>query len=201
MLIEHAGKKPQIHPSAWVAPDATVCGDVAIGAGSRILHGARLIGEDGGSIRIGQECIVMENAAVRATRRHACSIGDHCLIGPNSHVAGAVLKGQVFIATGAAIFHGAHLGLRAEVRPHGVVHLRTRLEPGASVPIGWIAVGDPARVLPPDQHDEIWAIQRPLNFPQWVYGFDRDTPELMIRICHYLSTSLETHRLDSVLAR
>ena len=82
MLIEHAGKKPQIHPLAWVAPDATLCGDVVIGAGSRVLHGARLIGEDGGSIRIGQECIVMENAAVRATRRHACSIGDHCLIGP-----------------------------------------------------------------------------------------------------------------------
>jgi hypothetical protein len=75
------------------------------------------------------------------------------------------------------------------------------LEPGACVPIGWIAVGDPARVLPPDQHDEIWAIQKPLNFPQWVYGFDRDTPELMIRICHYLCTSLETHRLDSVLVR
>jgi carbonic anhydrase/acetyltransferase-like protein (isoleucine patch superfamily) len=75
MLIEHAAKKPQIHPLAWVAPDATVCGDVAIGAGNRILYRARLIGEDGGSIRIGQECIVMENAAVRATRRHACSIG------------------------------------------------------------------------------------------------------------------------------
>jgi carbonic anhydrase/acetyltransferase-like protein (isoleucine patch superfamily) len=53
MLMTHAGKHPRIDPSAWIAPDATVCGDVAIGAGSRVLHGARLIGEGGGAIRSG----------------------------------------------------------------------------------------------------------------------------------------------------
>src|SRR5262249_16671835 len=67
----------------------------------------------------------------------------------------------------------------SEVRVHATVHLRTRLEPGALVPIGWVAVGDPARTLPPDRHDEIWEVQKPLNFPQWVYGFDRSTPDLM----------------------
>jgi hypothetical protein len=65
------------------------------------------------------------------------------------------------------------------VRVHATVHLRTRVEPGATVPIGWIAIGDPARILPPDRHDEIWAVQAPLNFPEWVYGFDRNTPDLM----------------------
>ena len=45
MLIEHAGKRPTIDPTAWVAPDATLCGDVTIGPGVRILHGARLGGE------------------------------------------------------------------------------------------------------------------------------------------------------------
>jgi carbonic anhydrase/acetyltransferase-like protein (isoleucine patch superfamily) len=41
-----------------------------------------------------------------------------------------VLEDQVFIATGAAIFHGAHLGRKSEVRVHAIVHLCTRLEPG-----------------------------------------------------------------------
>ena len=136
MLVEHAGKRPQIDPSAWIAPDATICGDVAIGAGSRVLHGARMIGESGGSIRIGRYCIIMENAVVRSSPRHACSIGDYCLVGPNAHVTGAQLEDEVFIATSAAIFHGAHLGRGSEVRVHGTVHLRTRLEPGATVPIG-----------------------------------------------------------------
>jgi carbonic anhydrase/acetyltransferase-like protein (isoleucine patch superfamily) len=199
MLIAHAGTHPRIDRSAWVAPDATVCGDVAIGPGARVLHGARLIGEGGGTIRIGRNCIVMENAVVRASPCHPCTIGDHCLIGPNAHVTGAALEDEVFIATGAAIFHGAHLGHGSEVRVHAIVHLRTRLEPGAAVPIGWVAVGDPARILPPDQHDEIWAVQAPLNFPQWVYGVDRDTPDLMIHVTRHLSDVLRGHAEDVTL--
>jgi carbonic anhydrase/acetyltransferase-like protein (isoleucine patch superfamily) len=201
MLIAHAGKRPHVDSTAWVAPDATLCGDVAIGPGARVLHGARLIGEAGGTIRIGRDCIVMENAVLRANRRHPLSVGDHCLIGPNAHVVGARLEDQVFVATGAAIFHGAVLGRGSEVRVHAIVHLRTRLAPGATVPIGWIAVGDPARILPPEKHDEIWAIQKPLDFPQWVYGFDRDTPDLMMRVTRRLSEALGAHAQDAVLDR
>ena len=200
MIIEHAGKRPRIDATAWVAPDATVCGDVLIGAGARILHGARLVGEAGGTIHIGRDCIVMENAVLRASARHSLSIGDHCLIGPNAHVVGARLEDQVFIATGAAIFHGATLGRGSEVRVHATVHLRTRLEPGSTVPIGWVAVGDPARILPPDRHHEIWAVQAPLEFPQWVYGFDRNTPDLMVHVTRRLSDALGAHSQDSAVS-
>lgn len=196
MLIEHAGKRPIIDPAAWVAPDATLCGDVAVGPGARILHGARIVGEAGGRIRIGRDAIVMENAVVRAGPRHPCTIGDHCLIGPNAHVTGAVIEDQVFVATGAAVFHGAVVGRGSEVRVHAIVHLRTRLEPGATVPMGWVAVGDPARILPPDRHDEIWKVQEPLNFPEWVYGLDRTTPELMRQVTRRLSESLGAHAGD-----
>jgi carbonic anhydrase/acetyltransferase-like protein (isoleucine patch superfamily) len=199
MLIQHAGKRPQVDPTAWIAPGATVCGDVVIGPGVRVLHGARIIGEGGGAIRIGRDCIVMENAVIRASRKHSCTIGDHCLIGPNAHVTGATLEDEVFVATAAAIFHGAWLGRATEVRVHGTVHLRTRLAPGSTVPIGWVAVGDPARLLPPDQHDEIWAVQKPLNFPEWVYGFDRDTPDLMRHVTRRLSEVLGAHANDTVL--
>jgi carbonic anhydrase/acetyltransferase-like protein (isoleucine patch superfamily) len=199
MIIEHAGKRPEIDATASIAPDATVCGDVVIGPGARVLYGARIIGEDGGAIRIGRDCIVRENAVIRATRKHPCTVGDHCLIGPNAHVVGATLEGEVFVATAVAIFHGAWLGRGAEVRPHAIVHLRTNLPSGSTVPIGWIAVGDPARILPPDRHDEIWAVQKPLNFPLWVYGFARDTPDLMRNITHSLSKSLDSHVSDRVI--
>lgn len=199
MLFAHQGKTPHVDDTAFVAPDATVCGDVTIGPGTRIMHGARLIGEAGGRIVIGRNTIVMENAVVRASPRHACTIGDHCLIGPNAHVTGAVLEDQVFIATSAAIFHGAQLGRGVEVRVHAVVHLRTRLPPGAMVPIGWVAVGDPAQILPPDKHDDIWAVQAPLNFPLWVYGLERDTPDLMVRATERLSSALGPHVDDKVV--
>ena len=141
----------------------------------------------------------MENAVVRATSLHACAIGANCLIGPGAHVVGATVADQVFIATGAAIFHGALLGRGAEVRVHATVHLRTRLAEGATVPIGWIAVGDPAQLFSPDRHDAIWAVQRELNFPQFVYGTGRDTPDLMQAITQRLSAALGAHRDDDVL--
>ena len=200
MLVSHMGKAPVVDPAAWVAPDATVSGDVTIGPGCRILSGARVIGEAGGRIRIGREVIILENAVVRAGPRHDCDIGDNCLIGPHAHVTGAVLEPEVFVATGAAVFHGARLGRGCEVRIHAVVHLKTRLEPGATVPIGWVAVGDPAEILSPDQHDAIWARQAPLNFPLTAYGLDRTTPELMVALTRRLSDELAAHRDDAEIA-
>lgn len=194
MIVAYGEHRPHVDPDAWVAPDATVSGDVTIGAGCRIMHGARIVAEGGGSIRIGRLCIVLENAVVRATTSHPCAIGDHCLVGPNSHVVGATIGDEVFIATGAAVFHGAVIGPGAEVRINGTVHLRSRLDANATVPIGWVAVGDPAEILPPDRHEAIWALQKPLDFPGFVYGFDRNTPGLMRAITARLSDRLGMHR-------
>jgi carbonic anhydrase/acetyltransferase-like protein (isoleucine patch superfamily) len=196
VLITHQGKSPRVHPTAYVAPNAAVCGDVVIGAGSRILFGAQVIAE-GGSIAIGAECIVMENAVLRSSTRHPLTIGNNCLIGPNAHVVGCAIDDGVFVATGAAIFHGARLGKGCEVRINAVVHLKTRVAPGETVPIGWVAVGDPASILPPNEHDRIWAIQRPLNFPLTVYGFDRSEAD-MVKITRRLSEALGSHASDVV---
>ncbi|MBB3387297.1 carbonic anhydrase/acetyltransferase-like protein (isoleucine patch superfamily) [Rhizobium sp. BK275] len=197
MILSYEEQSPSIDPDAWVTQDATVCGDVTIGAGSRIMHGARLVAEAGGSIHIGRNCIVFENAVIRATSRHDCSIGDHCIVGPNSHVVGAQIDGEVFVATGAAVFHGAQIGRGSEVRINGTVHLRTRLEPGSTVPIGWVAVGDPAEILSSDQHEAIWALQKSLDFPGFVYGVDRSSPDVMKTITSRLSDVLGIHRAES----
>ena len=194
MLVTHLGRSPRIDPSAYVAPNAVVCGDVAVGPDCRILFGAQIIAE-GGSIAIGRECIVMENAVLRANARHPLSIGNNCLIGPNAHVVGCSIEDQVFVATGAAIFHGAHVGRGSELRVNAVVHLKTRLAAGETVPIGWVAVGDPASILPPDQHERIWAIQKPLDFPLTVYGVERGEAD-MVRITQRLAASLAPHRDD-----
>lgn len=194
MIFAYGSHVPSVDPDAWVAPDATVSGNVVIGAGCRILHGARIVAEGGGSIVLGRFCIVMENAVVRSTARHPCAIGSHCLVGPGSHIVGAVIADEVFIATGASVFHGTEIGRGAEVRINGTVHLRTRLEAGAVVPIGWVAVGNPAEILPPDKHDAIWSLQKPLDFPRFVYGLDRSDPDLMRSVTTRLSQQLAVHR-------
>ncbi len=198
MIISHKGKKPEVHASAYIAPSATVCGDVTIGPNCRVMHGASVIAE-GGKIKIGEHCIILENAVVRSTARHSATIGNYTLIGPNAHVVGCTIEDEVFIATGAAIFHGAHLGKGSEIRINAVVHLKTHLEPGSMTPIGWIAVGNPAKLFSPDQLDEISKIQMPLNFPLTVYGYDR--PEAtMKKITQRLAENLGSHMDDEIVA-
>lgn len=200
MLIEHGGEKPSVHESAYVAPTAVISGNVTIGENSRILFGA-VITAEGGSVTIGSDCIVMENAVIRGTRRHPVQIGSHVLVGPRAYLTGCVVDDNAFLATGAAIFNGARIGARAEVRINAVVHLKTVLPADSVVPIAWVAVGDPAEILPPDNHERIWAIQEPLDFPRTVFGLSRapvgqtNMPELTSRY----TKALGKHRNDRIL--
>jgi carbonic anhydrase/acetyltransferase-like protein (isoleucine patch superfamily) len=172
MLIEHRGHAPSVHESAYVAPTAVLCGDVVVGAGSRVLHGAVLTAEDG-QVRVGRDVVIMENAVVKGRAGHPAVIGDFVLVGPHAHVNGADVRAGAFIATGASLFPGSVVGNGAEIRINGVVQVSTTVEAGSVVPIGWVAVGTPAIVRPPDEHRDIWAVQRDLDFPGTVYGVPR----------------------------
>jgi carbonic anhydrase/acetyltransferase-like protein (isoleucine patch superfamily) len=200
MLLEHEGKRPRIHETAYVAPTATLCGDVTIGPESRILFGAVLTAE-GGPVTIGSHVIVMEQVVIRGTRRHPVRVGDHVLIGPRAYLSGCAVEDRVFIATNTSIFNGAHLGTRSEVRINGVVHVNSAVPAGATVPIGWIAVGDPAEILPPQEHERIWAVQQRLNFPQTVFGLERAPAgqSIMPEITRRYGKALGRHRGDHVL--
>ena len=172
--IEHRAGRPVVDPSAYVAPTAVLCGDVHIGPDARVLFGAVLSAEDG-HVSVGARSVVMENSVIRGRRQHPAVVGDDVLVGPHVHLNGARVESGSFLATGTAVFPGSVVGAGSEVRVRGVVHVNTVLPPESMVPIGWIAVGDPASILPPDQHDQIWAIQEGLDFPGTVYGTSRDT--------------------------
>ena len=195
MQFEHLGARPRIHPDAVVAPTAVISGDVEIGAGCQILHGAVLTAE-GGPITLGSHVIVMENALIRASAAHPVHLGSHVLVGPTASISGATVGDEVFLATGVRVFNGARIGDRAEVRIGAIVHLRTVLADDAVVPIGWVAVGDPAQLLSPDRHEEIWALQKDLDFPGFVFGLDRATPDLMIQLTERYGAALARHAHD-----
>ena len=175
MLLQHRGKQPSVDESAYVAPTAVLCGDVRVGPDSRVLFGAVLTAEDG-HVEVGSRCVIMENALVRAREAHPVTLGDDVLVGPHAHVNGSVVGDGCFLATGCSLFPGSRLGRDVEVRINGVVHVNSVLADEALVPIGWVAVGNPARVIAPWDHDEIWRIQEALDFPRTVYGLTRDAP-------------------------
>lgn len=198
MLIRHRDSEPAIDPSAYVAPSAVIVGNVSIAAGARVLHGAVLTAEDG-EVVIGENTVIMEHALIRGRAGHAARIGSSVMVGPHAHVNGSTVDDEVFIATGAALFPGSRIGAGAEVRINAVVQVNTVVPPGAVVPIGWVAVGDPASILPPDRHEEIWAIQRELDFVGTVYGASREVsmPELMRRQSEYYGG----HTGDEIITR
>ncbi len=175
MLLEHEGRSPTVDPGAWVAPTAVLCGDVRVAAGARVLWNAVLV-DDGGAVELGEQAIVMEQALLRGRVDHPVRIGANVIVGPHAHINGAAVGDGAFVATGAALFPGARVGAGAEVRINGVVHVNSALPDDGLVPIGWVAVGDPAQVLPPERHDDIWAIQRELDFPGTVLGVQRGAP-------------------------
>jgi carbonic anhydrase/acetyltransferase-like protein (isoleucine patch superfamily) len=172
--VSSVASMAHIDETAWVAPSAIVTGDVSIGAGSRILHGA-VINGDHGPVVIGSDVLVMENALVRGRRDQPAQIGDAVLIGPHAHLNGTEVEDEVFVATGASMFAGSRAGARSELRINSVLHVNSLLEPDTVVPIGWIAAGRPAELFSPDRHDELWVVQEPLDFPATMYGVPRGT--------------------------
>lgn len=196
MRYAHLGRRPTVDPSSRVAPSAVLCGEVTVGPNCSIGFGAVLSAESG-PITIGANCVVMDTAVVRGVRRHPVALGDNVLVGPRAYLSGCTVGNDVFLATGATVFNGARIGARAEVRVNGIVHLRTVLAPGAVVPLGWIAVGDPAEILPPEAHERIWAIQKPLDFPGTVFGVARPgegetmMPDVMPRYAAFLRRHMD----------
>jgi carbonic anhydrase/acetyltransferase-like protein (isoleucine patch superfamily) len=201
MLFEHNGAAPKVDPSARIAPTAVLCGDVTVGANTSIGFGAVLTAESG-PIAIGAHCVIMDTAVIRGVKRHPVRLGDNVLVGPRAYLTGCAIGDNVFLATGATVFNGARIGARAEVRVNGIVHLRTVLPADAVVPLGWIAVGDPARILPPERHDEIWAVQAPLNFPKYVFGIDRPPPggTIMPEVMPRYAAALQRHKDDKLIS-
>ena len=198
MRFAHLGAVPRIHPDAVVAPTAVISGDVTIGAGCQVLHGA-VITAEGGAVTLAENVIVMENALVRATATNPVHVGSHVLVGPMASISGAVIDDEVFLATGTRVFNGAHIGARSEVRINAVVHLRTVLPADTVVPIGWVAVGQPPQILPPERDEEIRQAQRELDFPGYVFGLDRETPDLMVQLTERYGRSLARHADDEAL--
>ena len=203
MTIRHLGREPSIHPQAYVAPSAVISGQVSIGAGSCIMHGAVLAAE-GGPVQIGAGCVIMEHAVLRGTARHPLLIGDHVLAGPHTQLTGATVTDEVFIAAGAMVCNGAHLGRAAAVGAGAVVHLGAIVAPRAQIPVGWVAVGDPARIYPTGEAEAIGAglAETGWSFLPLAFGIDDAggrREQLRTALGRYTAALARHHRQDQII--
>jgi carbonic anhydrase/acetyltransferase-like protein (isoleucine patch superfamily) len=201
--IRHRGFAPSVHPDAYVAPTAVLSGQVSIGPGSCVLHGAVLAAE-GGPVQVGAGCVIMENAVLRGTVPHPLRIGDRVLAGPHAQLTGCTITDEVFIAAGAMVGNGAHLGRAASVALGAIVHLGAIVEPHARIPAGWVAVGDPAHSYPPGEAGAIEAglAETGWSFLSFIFGVDdaggrRD--QLRTALARYTAAMASHHRQDQII--
>jgi carbonic anhydrase/acetyltransferase-like protein (isoleucine patch superfamily) len=171
-ILEHEGRRPSIDATVRIPASATICGDVVIGPNTSVGFGAVIVAESG-RVQIGSNCVIMDTAVLRGIKGSELTLGNNVLVGPRAYLTGCTVEDDVFLATGCTVFNGAHIGRKSEVRINGIVHLKTRLPEGSTVPLNWIAVGDPASILPPQEHEAIWARQKSLDFPRQVFGVER----------------------------
>ena len=140
MPIYAVGEKaPAIHPSAFIAPTATVVGDVRIEEGASVWYGAVVRGDTSYAV-IGKGANIQDGAVVHGRANMPALIGEEASIAHNAVIHGATIGARALIANGAQVLDGAVVGEGALVAAGSVVL------PETVIPAGMLAAGAPAQV-------------------------------------------------------
>ncbi len=146
MLYSRAGAVPQVDDDATVAPSASVVGNVTIGAGCYVAHGA-VVESSGPPVELAPGVIVMANAVVRSTGGthrppFPVRIGANSLVGPQSTLIGCHIGADCYVATAVIVFQGAEIGDGTRVGAGAIVHARAVLPPASRVGFRHVAAPD-----------------------------------------------------------
>lgn len=132
-------RTPTIDPTAFVHPDATVIGEVTIGAQASVWPGAVLRG-DYGTIVVGPRTSIQDGTVIHATHDLATRIGADCVVGHVAHLEGCTVEDHCLVGSGSVVLHEAVVRNGALVGAGSVVP--NRME----VPSGAMALGVPAKL-------------------------------------------------------
>jgi carbonic anhydrase/acetyltransferase-like protein (isoleucine patch superfamily) len=130
---------PDIHPDAYIHPDAVIIGQVTIGASSSVWPGAVLRADDG-RIDIGERTSIQDGSVLHTTKWLPTVVGNDCTIGHIVHLEGCTIEDGALVGNGAVVLHGAVVRSGALVGSNAVV------TNGMEVPNGAMALGIPAKL-------------------------------------------------------
>ncbi len=131
--------EPQIHPDAFVHPEAVLIGRVILGANSSVWPGA-VIRADDNTIAIGDRTSIQDGAVLHCTHEWATTIGNDCTIGHNAHLEGCTLEDASLAGSGSVILHGTVVSSGALVGANALV------PGGRTIPPNAMALGVPAKI-------------------------------------------------------
>ena len=140
LILPYGDKVPQVAPDAYVAPNATLIGDVTIGEGASVWFGAVLRGDDE-AIRVGPGSNVQDNAVVHADRGFPTVIGAGVTVGHGAIVHGAKVGDGSLIGMGATLLNGA------TIAPESLVGANALVGEGKEFPPRTLILGTPAKAV------------------------------------------------------
>ena len=141
-LFSFEGKKPNVHPTAFIAPTAVLIGDVTIEARASVWYNAVLRG-DLNPIVVREGANVQDCSVVHVTARAGVEIGRGATVGHNCTIHAARLGDEALVGNGSTVLDGARIGARAMVAAGALV------TPETEIPDGMLALGAPAKVRGP----------------------------------------------------
>lgn len=104
MILSYKGLQPKIDDDAFIAPNATIIGDVIIEKGASVWYGAVLRG-DMAPIRIGKNSNIQDNATVHTDTGVPTVVGENVTVGHNAILHGCKLENNVLIGIGAIVLN------------------------------------------------------------------------------------------------
>jgi len=141
-LYGFEGLQPQVHPRAFIAPTATLVGDVIVEEGASIWYGA-VIRADYAPVIVRAGANVQENAVVHGPPGLTTDIGRGVTVAHNCVVHGSILEEECLVANGAVVLDGCTIGPRTLVAAGSVVAAGTKF------PGGMLVAGAPAVIKRP----------------------------------------------------
>ncbi len=135
-----ARMKPKVHPSCFIAPTATIVGNVEIDEGCSVWHSAVIRG-DVNPIKIGAGSNVQDCCVIHASPQHATTLGKNVSLGHGAIVHGAVIQDNVIVGINAVVMNGAEIGRGSIIGVNAVVRENTKVPPRSLV------VGVPGKVV------------------------------------------------------
>ena len=127
MIIEYEGKTPQIGKNVFIAPTATLIGDVTIGDNASIWYGTVLRG-DMEPITVGENTNIQDNCTVHTDYGCPAVIGANVSIGHNAVVHGCTIEGNCLVAINAVVLSGAYMEEGSILAAGSVLREKERLE-------------------------------------------------------------------------
>ena len=144
MIVTYNGKTPQIAPSAFVAENATLIGDVTVEENASVWFGA-VLRADNDPIVVGKGSNVQDNATVHSDAGHPTTIGKDVTVGHNAVVHGCTVHDGALIGMGSVVLDLAVIGEYSIVGAGSVVTARTEVPPYSLV------LGTPGKVAKTDR--------------------------------------------------